>query len=687
MIEKKYDIPFSAGMALKEKQIQQNYRPIIAVHKWFARRPGTMFRSLMLSEFVNKPLQETFFESNDLSGKIIADPFMGGGTPLFEANRLGADTIGFDINPMAWWIVTEELKSIDIEKYNRTFHSLIEHLSKKFGSLYETTCPVDGKQYPVKYFIWVKIKKCDKCLSVFDLSPGDVVAKPVRHPAWVLSCGNCHTLYEANDAEKAICPQCQTKANLSGTVTRNFATCTHCGTKQKITPVTSPYRHRLLAIEYAKPAEQKKRGRWFKAPDEYDLAKICCSNEKWIKCKPKYVPNDEIFNGDETKRLHKWGYSHFNQLFNERQLLLLEHSARYIMKIKDTRIRHALATNFSDLLRYQNMLCRYDTMALKSLDIFSIHGFPVGLVRAESNILGISNTNGSPIGSGGWLNIWAKFRTAKEYCTKPFETQKIGNKKLKIYTSDESIGEQNAAGKTKSIRLICGSSTNSTENLPEIDAVFTDPPYFGNVQYSELMDFCYVWLRRIANEGGFGQTSHTRSFDEVSENKSDGRGLEHYTDGLSAVYTRFAKKIKNNGPFVFTFHHNNPQIYAAIAVAVLDSGMDCTAAIPCPAEMSASIHIKNTASSILDTIFVCRKKTTQQIWNLLDLAENYRNQLLQAEIPISKGSNRCLCFGLCCKAAINELYREWVREIPTEQRINICWDMISQKIQNMEIDI
>ena len=53
------------------------------------------------------------------------------------------------------------------------------------------------------------------------------------------------------------------------------------------------------------------------------------------------------------------------------------------------RIRHALATNLSDLLRYQNMLCRYDTMALKSLDIFSVHGFPVGLVECESNLLGI----------------------------------------------------------------------------------------------------------------------------------------------------------------------------------------------------------------------------------------------------------------------------------------------------------
>jgi len=57
MIEKDFDIPFISDLALREKQIQQNYRPVIAVHRWFARRLGTLFRGLLLSEFSNKPLQ------------------------------------------------------------------------------------------------------------------------------------------------------------------------------------------------------------------------------------------------------------------------------------------------------------------------------------------------------------------------------------------------------------------------------------------------------------------------------------------------------------------------------------------------------------------------------------------------------------------------------------------------------
>jgi hypothetical protein len=73
--------------------------------------------------------------------------------------------------------------------------------------------------------------------------------------------------------------------------------------------------------------------------------------------------------GDETDRLHRWGYRFYRELFNDRQLLGLELSCRHIAAVKDKRIKHALATNLSDLLRYQNTLCRYDTMALKSLPV------------------------------------------------------------------------------------------------------------------------------------------------------------------------------------------------------------------------------------------------------------------------------------------------------------------------------
>jgi adenine-specific DNA methylase len=111
-IESRFDVPFIAALALREKRIQQHYRPIIAVHKWFARRPGTLFRGLALAEFGKEPIADTFFRANNFAGYKVADPFMGGGTPLLEANRIGCDVHGVDINPMSAWIVREELEHL-----------------------------------------------------------------------------------------------------------------------------------------------------------------------------------------------------------------------------------------------------------------------------------------------------------------------------------------------------------------------------------------------------------------------------------------------------------------------------------------------------------------------------------------------------------------------------------------------
>ena len=65
-IEHHFDIPFVAGVALREKQIQQNYRSIITVHKCLAGRPGTLFRALFLAAFGNRPVRRGFFRTERL---------------------------------------------------------------------------------------------------------------------------------------------------------------------------------------------------------------------------------------------------------------------------------------------------------------------------------------------------------------------------------------------------------------------------------------------------------------------------------------------------------------------------------------------------------------------------------------------------------------------------------------------
>lgn len=670
-IEQRFDIPLIASLALKEKQIQQVYRPIIAVHKWFARRPGTLFRGLLLSEFVDQRLDESYFRGHDFLDKVVADPFMGGGTPLIEANRIGCDVHGFDINPMAAWIVREEIEHLDHAAYRKAANKLVASLEKDLGSLYRTDCPRFGDvDVPVKYFLWVKTFKCETCKHDVDLFPGYLIADNTRHPKNVLVCSDCGDLNEVDDLKQpGFCATCAAQLFVAGPAKRGSCQCKTCGTSNRFPRKgAEPLGHRLFAIEYANPSRKgQHKGRFFKKPDAKDLARVADADARLAAFELAFVPEQEIPAGDETDRLHRWGYHLYRQLFNNRQLLGLETSCRYIASIKNKRIKQALATNLSDLLRYQNMLCRYDTMALKSLDIFSVHGFPVGLVQCESNLLGIITDGGTSVGSGGWNNIIDKYAKAKTYCDAPFEVHHQAGRKVKVPVEGEWIGEHRPGSRSRNVSIRCASSTTDHLAPASLDAVFTDPPYFGNVQYAELMDFCFAWLRKLVGDEaeGFDRLS-TRAPDELTVNATEGRGLAHFTEGMSKVYRAMAVALKPGAPLVFTYHHNKLEAYHAIAVAILDAGLTCSASIPCPAEMGGSIHISGTGSSIIDTVFVCRVNGEAKRRQLFSTTEELTRivredlgQLRLAGVKPTAGDIRCIAFGHLTRMAIWSLRPSW----------------------------
>ena len=692
MIEKHFDIPFIADLALREKQIQQNYRPIIAVHKWFARRPGTMFRGLLLSEFSDRPLHDVFYKANNLSGCHVADPFMGGGTPILEANRVGCDVTAFDINPMSYWIVKQEIEHLDLGAYTKAAEALRTTLEKEIGQFYRTRCTLCGSNDAhVKYFLWVKVIPCHECGKDIDLFPGYLLSANSRHPQNVIICPACGELTETSERkEPGHCHHCAMELTLEGPAKRSRCRCSACGTDNHYPKASfgSP-RHRLFAMEYHCPkCKPSHIGRFFKKPDDQDMARINEVEKRWSRMRLKYVPDDEIPSGDETDRLRRWGYTRYQEMFNTRQLLGLELSARMIVKIPNERVRNALATNLSDLLRYQNMLCRYDSRALKSLDIFSVHGFPVGLIQCESNFLGIMKPGRKMcVGSGGWANIVEKFKKAKSYCDNPFEIRYQGRSKTIVPINGEWIGDHLNDDNSAPARVVDISCQDAAScKLPDasLDAVFTDPPYFGNVQYAELMDFCYVWLRKLVgqNSSTFNADS-TRTPDELTGNVNMGRGIDHFTEGLSSVFQRMARALKTGSPLAFTYHHNSIEAYYPIAVAILDAGLTCSASLPCPAEMAASIHINGTGSSIIDTVFVCRQTgAMQRKWlanspdELARIVKEDLDQLKAGNVKPTSGDIRCVIYGHLIRLAIWSVRLEWMKNEPVTTRIEKVADWL-----------
>ncbi len=692
MIEKKFDIPFISDLALREKQIQQNYRPVIAVHKWFARRPGTLFRGLLLSEFSDEPLREAFYKPNSFSNIRIADPFMGGGTPLLEANRVGCDAVGFDINPMSYWIVKQEIEHLDLTAYDEAADFLRKELERDIGQLYRTKCTHCGDEDAhVKYFLWVKAMNCRSCGRQIDLFPGYLLSSDARHPKNVFLCSSCGQITETSDRKNpGKCQHCGVALLLNGPASRNRCRCSHCEA-ENLFPIAKfgPPKHRLFAMEYHCPSCKSSHvGRFFKVPDDQDLNRMVEAETRWAKMRSRFVPHDEIPSGDETNRLHRWGYKRYREMFNVRQLLGLELSARIIAGISDEWVRNALATNLSDLLRYQNMLCRYDTMALKSLDIFSVHGFPVGLIQCESNLMGIVDKDRSVcIGSGGWKNIVDKFRKAKSYCNAPFEVRHKGHRKEIVPIRGEWIGDRfNGGGgeKERIVELHCCDAATSELQIASLDAVFTDPPYFGSVQYAELMDFCYVWLRRLVGEKiEEFRNATTRNPQELTGNVDMGRDLEHFTAGLSNIFQRMAKALKPGSPLSFTYHHNTLEAYLPVVVAILDAGLTCSASLPCPGEMGASIHINGTGSSIIDTIFVCRTtgvvcrktlvRSAEEVASLVreDLAE-----LRKGNVKPTLGDTRCVAYGHLVRLAIWNLRNVWDKTADVSKKISVVSDWL-----------
>ena len=138
-IERKFPISEVNRIAEREAHAKRYYRPVYTMHKWWARRLGSVFRTIALYALTDEETLAraeaevgadllTFEKSEeeriwDLylkdaqvgKGKVVLDPMMGGGTSIVEALRLGADVIGCDLNPVAWFVVKKEIEPVDLD--------------------------------------------------------------------------------------------------------------------------------------------------------------------------------------------------------------------------------------------------------------------------------------------------------------------------------------------------------------------------------------------------------------------------------------------------------------------------------------------------------------------------------------------------------------------------------------------
>lgn len=107
-------------------------KPIYQMSKWWARRRSSVFRSMLIAAATKAPddpahaaklVWDNYYANHQKKGAFkhlkVADIFMGGGTTLVEGSRLGMQMIGNDLNPVAWFVVKQELANVDLEEVKK----------------------------------------------------------------------------------------------------------------------------------------------------------------------------------------------------------------------------------------------------------------------------------------------------------------------------------------------------------------------------------------------------------------------------------------------------------------------------------------------------------------------------------------------------------------------------------------
>jgi adenine-specific DNA methylase len=136
----------------------------------------------------------------------------------------------------------------------------------------------------------------------------------------------------------------------------------------------------------------------------------------------------------------------------------------------------------------------------------------------------------------------------------------------------------------------------------------TDPPYAGNVNYSELSDFYYVWLKSgLKNAPEFAPELGPKAA-EIIVNPTRGQSITHFEEGLTEVFRRAGKALVDGGLMAFTFHHAEGKTWIALLRSLMNAGFQVEAVYPIQGDSGTALPMMEGTNITYDLIHVCRKR-------------------------------------------------------------------------------
>ncbi len=466
------------------------------------------------NEHVLKQAREEILKSTDGNPPAVYDPFCGGGSIPLEAQRLGLEAHGSDLNPVAV-LITKALIEIPPKFANkppvnpearkkighgegwRGAHGLAEDVryygkwmrdeaERKIGYLYpkvKLTKEQGGGEATVIAWIWTRTVKCPNpaCGAMMPLVRTFALSSKSGRKAWA------EPVIDRSKQPAVVRFEVKTDNDTppSGTVNRRGATCICC-----VTPV--PFNHirsegkagRMSAAMMAIVAEGQ-RGRNFLSPNEehVTIAK---------KADPHWKPSAELPYNPRDFKTPNYGLNRFSDLFAPRQLVALNTFSELVNESRDKIVSDALKAGMVDdnkgindggaaVTAYADAVATYLAFAVDRsanywssftpwggdfiVQTFGRQAIPMVWDFAEGNPL--SNATGNWSGAVEWI-------------TKCLET------------TVPAMG----IGVVKQLDATAIANTDGESN----QLISTDPPYYDNICYADLSDFFYIWLRHSINK-------------------------------------------------------------------------------------------------------------------------------------------------------------------------------------------
>lgn len=416
-----------------------------------------------------------------------------------------------------------------------------------------------------------------------------------------------------------------------GTVPKkSHYTCAACGTVQDVlTTVKATGKTGPLAA-YAVQGYSPKRadagapynGRFFTAFDQAQAQQSDAAFAEWDARKDgdlkDYWPQSLLSEGWKT---HGWaipehGMTHYWTMFNPRQLLIHAQLLKAIVNLGnyDWEVREYVLGAFQQYLRCNNNFSIWHVKNNQISAALSNNNFHPRNTSLEPGVF-------NPVGDGSWKsaigglfnslkwkeNVWELVSAEWLRHGNPDLSSGINGKSEKVFTGDE----------VKSSEIFCGSSTD-LDNLADhsVDLIITDPPFGGILQYAELADFFYVWLRLALKEKYpeiFIAEYTPKSLEAVANPFREPENPNgFYQRLLTSCWLEAYRILKPGGILAFTFHHDDDEAWVAVLDSLFQAGFYLEATYPVRSDESKGENASFGSQKIeYDIIHVCRKRTDE----------------------------------------------------------------------------